>query len=354
MAFKFACVLGMSSVHGMPDGMDYVLAGHNVYRCMHGVDPLTWDDTIAASAQKWATEGTCNTLQHSGGNYGENIYWASPAPAPSDLYEGVNDWYDEVKYTSGGLTPDWCDSKCGHYTQVVWKSTTAVGCGTCGGTMVCQYDPAGNFDGEFSDNVLATVKSWDECNQKFGLKVAPMSASKMALNVAYPLGIKIRSSMPDGMDSVLNAHNIYRCMHGVQALAWDDTIAASAQKWATEGTCDTLQHSGGNYGENIYWANPAPAPSDLYEGVDDWYAEVKYTSGGLTPDWCDSKCGHYTQVVWKSTTAVGCGTCGGTMVCQYDPAGNFDGEFSDNVLATVKSYDECAQELGVKARLVQV
>ena len=43
---------------------------------------------------------------------------------------------------------------CYHYTQVVWKDTTEVGCGInrkASGKMkmllVCNYDPAGNFPG---------------------------------------------------------------------------------------------------------------------------------------------------------------------------------------------------------------
>ncbi|MDO9190699.1 MAG: CAP domain-containing protein [Sulfurimicrobium sp.] len=42
---------------------------------------------------------------------------------------------------------------CGHYTQLVWKKTTAVGCGmaVCGSRdqiWVCQYSPAGNWAGQ--------------------------------------------------------------------------------------------------------------------------------------------------------------------------------------------------------------
>jgi len=59
----------------------------------------------------------------------------------------------------------------GHFTQVVWRNTTSVGCGrkacnelnnTPGFYVVCEYWPAGNVEGDnnqfFLDNVKAQVK----------------------------------------------------------------------------------------------------------------------------------------------------------------------------------------------------
>merc|ERR1712051_756340 len=59
----------------------------------------------------------------------------------------------------------------GHYTQVVWKDSTKLGCGkgraTVGGIQgdlwVCQYGTAGNTVGEFSQQVKAPIKSWSVC-----------------------------------------------------------------------------------------------------------------------------------------------------------------------------------------------
>jgi hypothetical protein len=52
------------------------------------------------------------------------------------------------------------DMATGHFTQVVWKASRALGCGraTCKGLdlWVCQYDPPGNVMGAFGANVLPT------------------------------------------------------------------------------------------------------------------------------------------------------------------------------------------------------
>ena len=46
----------------------------------------------------------------------------------------------------------------GHFTQVVWKATTDVGCGWArcvfGTFLVCNYKGPGNYEGRFPENVL--------------------------------------------------------------------------------------------------------------------------------------------------------------------------------------------------------
>ena len=146
---------------------------HNQLRSLHGVPPVTWSATVAASAQAWAN--TCPLPgNHSSWGYGENMHFG-----PDNLadivdcvkYENVMEcivkagWYvdQEPLYDYNNPEAEYnLDSL--HFTQVVWKSTTEIGCGyrtDCGGdwpyVSVCQYNPPGNVVGYFADNVFPEV-----------------------------------------------------------------------------------------------------------------------------------------------------------------------------------------------------
>jgi pathogenesis-related protein 1 len=83
---------------------------------------------------------------------GENLYWGSNADftAANAVRSWVseNQWYDHSSnscLTSAGKS-------CGHYTQVVWRPSTKIGCARVvynnGATSIrCNYSPQGNFNG---------------------------------------------------------------------------------------------------------------------------------------------------------------------------------------------------------------
>src|ERR671932_283901 len=132
-----------------------ILAAHNKYRQQLGVPGLKWSDSLASSAQKWAKQlASRNQLQHSSGNYGENI-WAGTKGRYTQT-QMVEAWGSEKQYfIANSAFPNTCKGgwqKCGHYTQIIWKNTTEVGCGLAKGTqmdyLVCQYNPPGNFQGQ--------------------------------------------------------------------------------------------------------------------------------------------------------------------------------------------------------------
>ncbi|XP_042373390.1 pathogenesis-related protein 1-like [Zingiber officinale] len=125
---------------------------HDSARSAVGVGPVSWDDTVAAYAQSYAEQriGDCQ-LVHSGGPYGENLFWGSgtnwTAADAVGLWVGEQQYYD---YDSNSCA---AGQVCGHYTQVVWQSSTAIGCArvTCNSGaifIICDYNPPGNIVGQ--------------------------------------------------------------------------------------------------------------------------------------------------------------------------------------------------------------
>lgn len=148
------------------------------------------------------------------------------------------------------------------------------------------------------------------------------------------------STLAVNATTFLRAHNALRARHGAPALAWNTTLAAGAQSWAN--AC-VFAHStpNGAYGENLYAASPLPSTVNPLESsaTAAWYNEASvynYAAPGFSP-----ATGHFTQVVWKASRALGCGVtnCGaragilpGYVVCRYAPPGNYIGAFAANVL----------------------
>ena len=68
----------------------------------------------------------------------------------------IDAWGNErKKYDFGGGE---FDEDTGHFTQLVWKATTSVGCARAecediGWFVVCQYWPPGNFKRGYEDQV---------------------------------------------------------------------------------------------------------------------------------------------------------------------------------------------------------
>lgn len=140
-----------------------ILEEHNKARSRLNLTPLVWDDTLALVAQSYAEEckWSHNSLRwqsynNMGGrerSVGENLATASSGwKTPADM---VQMWIDERAYFT---YPDKCTGMCGHYTQIIWKTTTSVGCGykfLCSNLagiknaayLVCDYAPAGNIVG---------------------------------------------------------------------------------------------------------------------------------------------------------------------------------------------------------------
>ena len=138
---------------------DAFVAEHNVLRAKHCAGPLTWSPKLAAYAQRWAdtlkAKG-CAFGHSPGATYGENL--AAGTIGALDPAGTVDYWYSEIKqykFPNGGFSME-----TGHFTQLLWRDTQHVGCGhsQCNGNdiWVCEYDPPGNVEGEYRQQVLAS------------------------------------------------------------------------------------------------------------------------------------------------------------------------------------------------------
>lgn len=133
------------------DFAEAILKAHNEKRAEHNVADLSWDSTVYQYAQDYADQYDCSgSLTHSGGKYGENL-----AVGYDTAAKAVEAWYEE------GNNYDYSSSSSfDHFTQIIWKDTTKLGCAykDCSSTgkyIVCSYDPAGNVIGEGKANLSA-------------------------------------------------------------------------------------------------------------------------------------------------------------------------------------------------------
>uniref|UniRef100_A0A7N0ZU73 SCP domain-containing protein n=1 Tax=Kalanchoe fedtschenkoi TaxID=63787 RepID=A0A7N0ZU73_KALFE len=137
------------------DGSQF-LAAHNAARASlgAGLRPLVWDPEVAKFAQSYANmrKGDCALRHSSNMKYGENIFWGSGSQwAPA---QAVGAWFSEKRWYNYGSTSCARGQMCGHYTQIVWRSTQRLGCAkvVCSGGkgvfITCNYDPPGNYVGE--------------------------------------------------------------------------------------------------------------------------------------------------------------------------------------------------------------
>lgn len=137
---------------------DRLLAAHNRYRIQLGLPPMQWAPALAAGAALYAPRlGTAGALVHSPRTerpgIGENL-WSGTAGAytPEAM---VGNWAEERAQFRPGIFPavstsgNWLDVS--HYTQMIWPTTTHVGCAVHRAGrwdyLVCRYSPKGNIDG---------------------------------------------------------------------------------------------------------------------------------------------------------------------------------------------------------------
>ncbi|KAJ5824956.1 Allergen V5/Tpx-1-related protein [Penicillium robsamsonii] len=116
---------------------DDMLKVTNEYRANHDAGPLKWNDTLAEYSQEWAD--AC-IWKHSKSSYGENLAFGY-----KNVSAAVIAWGDEGEMYNFDKPTGFTEAT-GHFTQLVWKSTTQVGCAA----VNCGYkkDDNAKRDGE--------------------------------------------------------------------------------------------------------------------------------------------------------------------------------------------------------------
>ena len=132
---------------------------------------------------------------------------------------------------------------------------------------------------------------------------------------------------------LLNLHNKERAYVGIADLKWDSGLESTAQAWAEFlAENNKFYHSGQPVGENLASAsnrtNVVSYMFCLWSGEKRSFSNAKpypnvSTDGGMV--------GHYTQIIWGRTYAVGCGVAYKSgvnyLVCQYKLSGNYIGNY---------------------------
>jgi hypothetical protein len=135
-----------------------IVAAHNAERARVGMPPLSWDPALSVGAGIYAQQMAMTGMfqhsdRHARRGIGENLWMGSHGAFSIETM--VGGWSSEKRYFRAGVFPNnsttgsWDD--VGHYTQMIWPTTTRVGCAIASTPridyLVCHYSPAGNMDG---------------------------------------------------------------------------------------------------------------------------------------------------------------------------------------------------------------
>jgi pathogenesis-related protein 1 len=155
------------------------------------------------------------------------------------------------------------------------------------------------------------------------------------------------STEPAAFAGITAQHNATRASASpvpdppLDAFCWDDVVGGHAQAWADgcqfghDPDLLALEEGQNIFAEAVGVGFPTTAAQDAEPA---WAAEaVDYDYSTNT---CSAVCGHYTQIVWRSTQVVGCGIKNCTVnspfgpsypswtlvACNYKPPGNLIGQ----------------------------
>jgi len=157
----------------------------------------------------------------------------TPTGGYASLADAVDAWYNEVKLYDFSK-PGW-NTATGHFTALVWKSTSKLGCAVntaCGmATYVCQYQAPGNAIGvDWSAQVKPAMSSAPASptptpksspapiKPSSSPAILPKRSSRRSpapVLTASPAPVAVVSPKTADMQQVLDLHNTFRTVHQV-------------------------------------------------------------------------------------------------------------------------------------------
>lgn len=166
--------------------------------------------------------------------------------------------------------------------------------------------------------------------------IALALSASTAASPASPIKMTSPASLTAIEQRLLSAHNAERTRVGAAPLAWDPMLAASAASYGPAlAGLGRLAHSPRadrpGQRENLWMGLRGAYTPEQMVGL--WIAERSLLRPGVYPlvsstgRWEDVS--HYTQMVWPTTTRVGCAIHvardNDYLICRYSPPGNIDG-----------------------------
>jgi len=146
-----------------------ILNYHNKLRNKHQNTPsMSWDNTLQNYAQKHCNAivaqniGLWHSTSADRGGSGENLAMRMIGGKVCSNVGGQSTqaWYDEIEFYdfSTGKNKPGTNDAIGHFTQLVWSSSTKLGCAYSVNSngyayVCCNYDPPGNYIGQYLSKV---------------------------------------------------------------------------------------------------------------------------------------------------------------------------------------------------------
>merc|ERR1712032_290262 len=278
----------------MQDDKDEWLGRMNYFRWRHGVPNFEWNEHVAWAAWKCVTDHGyqhCDSYNDAppNGPAGENI-----AEGYASIEDASWGWYNEINDCPS--LPGCESSSTGHFTAMVWKGATQLGCYKSSDNIYnCHFKGDDQIDcttpncaGCYEDNVPAPV----HVEVPRSASVSLNSTDIEQLKLLHP---EVAQQMKDDQDEWLQRMNYFRWKHGVPDFEWNEHVAWAAWKCVTDHGyqhCDSYNDAppNGPAGENI---------AEGYASIEDaswgWYNEINDCPS--LPGCQSGSTGHFTAMV---------------------------------------------------------